>query len=153
MVKYDCIYIYIHMCNNYNKTNICTILKAQPPICTLFAAFESHNLASVQLYISNTSIPNLAVTSKYTPKIAYALPIANLTHGLPYLLPMNYVVKGHLVIPAKSQILLYMLGRSLYLQIHRYMIYNDIHIYIYKSPIYIHIYRAQKIYTIYYIHI
>ena len=37
----------VHMCNNYNKTSICTIFNAQPPICTLFAAFESHNLASV----------------------------------------------------------------------------------------------------------
>ena len=41
------LHIYIYMCNNYNTTNICIILKAQPPICTLFAAFESHNLASV----------------------------------------------------------------------------------------------------------
>ena len=51
----------------------------EPFICTLFAAFESHNLVIG---------PCLAVcltyqSSTYCPRPVYVLPIAYLAHGLP----------------------------------------------------------------------
>ena len=98
-------------------------------LCTLFAAFESHNFVTgpcLAVYFSHINL-NLAESSTYYPKPAYVLPIPYLTHGLP-LIVCRYLCHMFATYRLYTQrapmdtyiILYYMLGCSMHLQRHVY---------------------------------
>jgi len=127
-----------------------TAFGRQPPICMLFAAFESHNLATGSC---------LAVY--FYPKPVYVLPVAYLTPDLPlivcrlYIFIYLYIYIYTQSVPMHTKIYTYYpisltLACSMYPQIR---VHIQIHIYIYilNTHISLYIYMFTKTYLYIYI--